>query len=382
MDQRHPSPIGSAPTESWLVTRGEPIARSGTNRTGGDALLKHVLGCHAAVVPAPPDGAAPGVWTILALGVPSYDTYLAQWGVELRDRGMIPGLADYWRSDYAGRQLGGNTAFSAVHHVTPFEGITTFDAEAKRIVYACPATTPLFIPHLEHLVTHVMRVKGWADGFADVHAAFVRYRGKGVALIGPRRAGKTSLAMHLLSRGGAMLGSDMAQIRAGAGGGIEAVSIPHMCRITRETIWDNRWLAAAIGATCDDNDDYLRGPLFSHGKYELYDPSLDRIFQRPAAISAMRLDAILFPHFAVEAPRQEVAAMDPAEGKRRLMASIKTDRPLADWLPFDLSERSRAEAALERTLASAGSALQAYEFGFGREGSLDWGAIDGAFDRI
>lgn len=373
--------IGGARVESWLVARGEPVVQVETNQPGVDVILKHVLGAHAAVSPGALS-APTGGWTIHALGSPDYEAQLAKLGAGFAGAGAACDLADYWRGDFVARRMGGREGALAVHHAAPFEAGTLFEAGPQAITYLFPAGAPVFMPHLEHLVGHVLRLQGWDRGFVDVHAAFVRYRGKGVALIGPRRAGKTSLAMHLLSRGGELLGSDMAQIRAGAWGGVEAVSIPHMCRITRETVWDNAWLAAAIGDAYDGNDEYLSGPLFSHGKYELYDPSLDRIFQRSVGLSAMRLNAIIFPHFAVNIPRHEASAAAQDEGGRRLISSIKTDRPLADWLPFDLSGRERGEAELEHRLTSGEAAIPAYDFRFGREASLKWDEIDALFDQI
>jgi hypothetical protein len=369
-----------ASVERWRVTRGEVALQVETNLLGVDVILKHALGGHAAVAPGAAEAA--GAWTIRAIGSVDYEAQLAGLGADLAGENATGGLADYWRGDFVARRMGGRAGVSAVHHTVPFEAATLFEAGPQAITYLYPAGTPLYLPHLEHLVAHVLRLEGWARGFVDVHAAFVRYRGKGVALIGPRRAGKTSLAMHLVSRGGELLGSDMAQVRIGAQGGIEAVSIPHMCRITPETVWDNGWLAEAIGDAYDHNDDYMRGPLFSYGKYELYDPTLDRVFRRPVGVSAMTLSAILFPRFDVDVARHEASATARNEGGRRLIGSVKTDRPLADWLPFDLSDRERGEAELERRLASGEAAIPAYDFRFGREASLNWDEIDGLFDQI
>jgi hypothetical protein len=67
---------------------------------------------------------------------------------------------------------------------------------------------------------------------------------------------------------------------------------------------------------------------------------------------------------------------------QRLVRSVRTDRPLADWLPFDLAGREQGEAGLERRLLSGEAAIRAYDFGFGREPSLDWESIDPLFDEM
>lgn len=369
------------PPQTWLVTRDERVVQVETDHPGVEPMLRHAFGCHAAVDPLASSALAGDRWRIRVLVSAEYEARLAELGRGPEGEETV-GLAVYWRNDFRARRASGRPGYSVVHHTAPFEGVTLFEAERKTITCLFPAGSPIYIPHLEHLVGHVLRLEGWERGFVDVHAAFVRYRGKGVALIGPRMAGKTSLAMHLLSRGGELLGSDMAQIRVGARGGVEAVSIPHMCRITRETIRDNAWLGAAVNDDWDRNDDYMSGPLFSHGKYELYDPSLDLVFRRSVGIPAMVLDAILFPRFEVDAPRHEASPTVRTEGQRRLIRSIMTDRPLADWLPFDLAERQRGEAELERRLSFGEAAIPAYDFRFGQEGSLEWPEIDALFDRM
>lgn len=367
---------------SCLVVRDTPVALVEMDQPGLERLLRHALGGHASVLAAPTGTAPPGLWTIAVLSSDRFHEHLDRLRNGAPGAGEGSGLADYWRADFSTARLRGGGSVSAVHHRAPLEALTLFDGESRAIIYLRPAHTPPYLPHLEHLVSHLLRLDGWDRGFVEVHGAFLSYQGKGVALIGPRRAGKTSMAMHLLGRGARLLGSDMAQIRMAEGGGIEAASIPHLCRITRETVWDSGWLAQAIGSRFDRNADYLHGPLFSHGKYEFYDPTLDEMLRRRAGIASMPLDAIFFPRFDVETRAQRISAPPEREGALRLMRSIRNDRPLADWLPFDLSARERAEAELGRKLASGGRTLPAFDIDFGRESSLDWAAIDGVIDAI
>lgn len=370
------------PVETWMATLGECSVRVVANRSGLDALLKHALGAHAAIVPAPAIAPAAEDWTVRVLACADYKARLAELGARPAVKDGTCPLENYWRGDFPARRLGRKDGGAAVHHSGAFEGVTLFEAEPKAVTYLFPSETPVFLPHVEHLIGHVFRLERWRSGFVDLHAAFLRYRDKGVALVGPRRAGKTSLAMHLVARGAELLGSDMAQIRIGAEGEIEAAAVPHMCRITRETVLDNGLLAAAIGEPVEGKLDYVSGPVFSFGKYEFYDAGLERVFGRPVAVSAMRLDAFLFPHFEVGLARQGVRAASPDEAVRRIVRSVGTDRPLADWLPFDLSERGRGEAELERRLMAGDPPIQAYDFAFGREPSLEWDSIDALFDRM
>lgn len=373
--------VAGRPIHRWSIGQPEPFVHVETDQADVGLWLMHVLGTRAIVTASSCTVQARGTWTIRALATTDYAAHLATF-TACPDGPPPPGLADYWRSDFIGRQLGRNGTLLVVHHAVPFEGLTLFETETATITHLVPSGAPIFLPHLDHLVAHALRFRGWQRGYVDMHAAFVRYRGKGLALSGPRLAGKTSLAMHLLARGAQLLGSDMAQIRVDAQRAIEAVAIPHMCRITRETVFDNGWLAGAFDPAWDDNDNYLRGPLFSHGKYELYDPSLDRIAGRPVAIQSMRVDAVLFPHFSLEVARQHIAPILSSEVIERLISSIGNDRPLADWLPFDLSDRDVAEAQLGRSLTAGGAVVSGYDVHFGRDTSFDWDVFDTLIDQI
>ena len=344
-------------------------------------VLEHVFGGQANLTMITP-GAAGGNWTVSAVATEKYGELLQAFTEQAQDQSGAAGLADYWRGDFIAKPLSRSSQRAVVHHVQPFEGLTLLQPDPKLLVYVHPPGTPLFIPHFEHLVAYVLRLACWQEGYVDVHAAFVRYRGKGVALIGPRKAGKTSLAMHLLQKGGELLGSDMAEMRVDAGGNLAAKAIPHMCRITPETVLDNALLASRIGSSDDHNRCYLGGPLLSHGKYELYEPSLDDVFGRKVCIGSMKVDALLFPRFSVDTERQAILRMPDAVGKERLLGSIENDRPLADWLPFDLSCRKQAETSARKNFSRDEVIAKSFDFHFGKENSLSWDEIDNAFDSI
>ena len=373
-----------APTDrfAWRVTRDAFRMEVTADRGDVGALLAHALGGHAQVEAADvAAGGGPG-WTVRVLASDRYDSFVARLEAARVAETGGEALARYWRSDFESVRLGRSGGVDAVRHLTPFAAVTVFDGTARTLTYVLPASEPLYLPHLEHLVTYVLRLDGWARGLVDVHAAFVRYRGKGLAIIGPKRAGKTSLAMHFLARGGDLLGSDMAQVQAHDRGRIEAFSIPHMCRITPETVWDNGWLTKALGGAGQGADSHIQGPVHAYGKYEMYDPWLDEMLQRPVGTKAMAVDALVFPRFDVATSRQALFPLPAEEGVKRLMASIRHDPPLADWLPFDLQHRRRAEARLEAWAQGLGVYPTGLEFRFGREASLVWDESDALIDRL
>jgi hypothetical protein len=366
----------------FKITLGGVSINIMSNISGAEAAIDHTFGAHADIESGGLSDSPATDWSVSAFSAANYDRVLANLVDAPAGPPCAAGLAPYWRSDFDATTLRMSSTFAAVLHRAPFTGVTLFDAQARNIIFIQPQRVPLFIPHLEHLVGYALRSCFWTRGFVDVHAAFVRYRDKGVALIGPRGAGKTSLAMHLLQGGGAILGSDMAQLRLGDDGGIIAHAIPHMYRITRETIWDNSLLEAVIGSQFDANTDYLRGPLFSHGKYEAYDPSMQRLVGRRVALSTMAVDGLIFPNFSTDA-HQAIEPLPALSGTQRLFRSITHDRPLADWLPFDLASRDSAERVFMDALGGADSpSIKSFDFHFGKQTSLRWDDIDTMFDRL
>jgi hypothetical protein len=346
-------------------------------------ILQHTLGKAATVTAIAPSDQTNDRWKVHAVASDMvHDIFSTGANVAGKLQTAFD-LKNYWRDDFVGAAIDVSPQSALIGHREPFLGLTWFDKDRKTIVYVRPTEAPLFIPHLEHLITYPLRVLGWRKDYLDVHAAFLRYRGKGLALLGKRRAGKTSLAMHLLSHGAELLGSDMAQIRFAADGSVTAIAIPHMCRITSETVWDNALLSRTIGSDFDANHDYLSGPLYSHGKYELYEPSLDGVFGRSVCIASMQMDALLFPRFSLETPRQGLVAVAAEAGHTRLLDGIEKDRPLADWLPFEeVLSRAGREASLRERLTIDSRPIKSYEFSFGRESSLHWDEINRTIDLV
>jgi hypothetical protein len=143
---------------------------------------------------------------------------------------------------------------------------------------------------------------------------------------------------------------------------------------------DNSLLNQAIGSLFNQNEDYVKGPVFFGGKFELYASTLDRVFGHKSQIQSMQVNAVVFPNFRMDALHQKIKFIGPA-GIQRFVNSIKTDRPVPDWLPFPeiLGLEQIEQQSICRVEASE---VSAFELEFGSSTSLNWNEIDAAIDSL
>lgn len=344
-------------------------------------ILEFLFDLQARVVPVEKAaGVSPAAaWRV---GIIRSDDLLTQWAGrgEVDPAGAFAGLRSYWRPDFPSAFLALSSELTVVRHTNPFSGLTFFMNDERLIVYVRPEAEKAFIPHVETLAGYVWRCAMWNDGFLDLHSAMVRYLGQGAVIIGPKMAGKTSLAMHFLARGADLLGSDFGEIAVTPQGTLQAKAVPHICRITPETILDNAFLLGAADTQPRTGHGYRDGPVFSHGKFEFFAPGLDRLFGRRVNIQSMDVDLLIFPKFSKDTVRQRITPVDVETARMRLVHSIRHDRPLADWLPFtEVSRREARETPLLDALAKV--PLRAFQIEFGQEPSLVWDDINALFSE-
>jgi hypothetical protein len=285
-----------------------------------------------------------------------------------------------WDGDFTALRADWPDGVSVVRHTEPFVGLTIFAEPIRLAVYLLPEDERLSIHHLEHLLKYTLRVRCWRAGGVEVHAATCVYRDRGLLLMGERKSGKTTLAMHVVSRGGYLLGSDLALLCDGNGDGLALRAIPAVCRIAPETVADNTRLREGM-AHVSTGDDYLNGPVFFDEKYELYPPALDAVFGHPVSRAAASADLVVLPRFGVDHTRQKVAWLEPDAARELIRERLVGDKPLPDWLPFrEVLERTEIEAAsIDRFVASLPPVA---ELEFGREDTLDWDEIDELVESV
>ena len=333
-------------------------------------ILTFLFGIQAQVAHSKPSGSDAERWRI---GVLVSDEILHLWEHrgEIAATGVFSELKSYWRPDFPSAFLELAPDLTVVRHNAPFKGLTILLAAKRLLVYVRPSSEPAFIPHVETIAGYLWRCAMWNGGFLDLHSAMVRYRGFGVAIIGPKMADKTSLAMHFLAHNAQLLGSDFGVVAVAPDGRLQARAVPHICRITPETVTDNAVLSQAIDTSSLANSAYRAGPVFSHGKFEFFAPGLDHVFRRAVNITSMAVDFLIFPKFSRDVIRQRIMPITDQIAKKKLTESIRHDRPLADWLPFpEVQSRKAREAPLLGALVDV--PVSAYQVEFGQEPSLDW----------
>lgn len=272
-----------------------------------------------------------------------------------------------WAGDFPAQRYDLAPGRSVVVHSRPFAGLTLFDRDEREIVYLRPGAA-YEVPHTEHVVKYPLRVALRLAGFAQVHAAACSFEGRGLLLIGARRSGKSTLLFHLLNRGARFVASDMSFVREG-----RMIAFPHMLRVAAGTIGDNEALGA-FSAGHERTGDYLRSPVFSGGKEELYAPVLQRIWGEDVICRETALDVVVFPALDLGRTTSEVVPVSPEETRRRVWETLTGDPPTLDWLPFmgytEFEELERGVAEAVAVSVPAG-----YELRFGARETDPVGAL-------
>ncbi|MBF0509719.1 MAG: HprK-related kinase B [Deltaproteobacteria bacterium] len=180
------------------------------------------------------------------------------------------------------------------------------------------------------------------------HAAGVLYRGRGLALAGFSGMGKSTLALHLVSRGTSFVSNDRLLISPN-GSGLEMNGVAKLPRINPGTVLNNPMLSSVI-------PEEEKAAFKSLPKEELwdlehkYDVPIGGIFGPSRfALSAPMLGLVILNWDRTEAPvtAQEV---DLDQRRNLLAAFIKSEGLF--YLPLsDGSERDRSAAAYATLLS-------------------------------
>lgn len=329
------------------------------DRPEGIRIVEAIFGPCCSLTPAPAGAAAPdGAWHFVSAEVPG----LAAVAAAVAAAGGRPVTIRRWAGDDDAQRYDVDDGVSVVVHRRPFEGLTVLLRDRRRVFYLRPS--PAFdVPHTEHAVKYPLRVALRVGGFAQVHAAACSFEGRGLLLMGRRRAGKTTLLVQLVRRGALQVANDLSFVRRTAAGGCEMIAFPHMTRIGPETVADSDVLRERLAAE-ERTGDYLRSPVFNGGKEELYHPVLERVWGRDPLCRVAPLDAVVFPALDVHRDDSVAVPLPVDEAVERVRTALVTDPPLPDWLPILTADEllavhtARADEVAPRVPA-------AYELRFG-----------------
>jgi hypothetical protein len=210
------------------------------------------------------------------------------------------------------------------------------------------------------LVLHEIAAARARRAHLDLHAAAIEADGRGVAIVGPKRAGKTTLSFHLLrSRRCRWIGNDRAFVGRDDTGTFTIRGMPTAVKIQPEMLVDFpelrrglrsverpylHALAEVVGAGAGDE---LDGSV----EFALSPPQLARQLDVKPLASAP-LAAIVFPQIRPESRGFTVERLEKAEASRAVWANLygKRSRRLEPTLFEEVEggasgpSRSRADA--------------------------------------
>ncbi len=163
----------------------------------------------------------------------------------------------------------------------------------------------------------------------DLHAAAIAVRDRGLLIIGPKGAGKTTLALQLLRAGGCQwMANDRAFVRA-ADRGFALMGIPTVVKIRAAAIGDVAQLRAGLGGVARPyllSLDELAAAVADDepataGEIALSPPQvLRRLTVQPRALA--RLAAIVVPHLDGRVDGHTIDALSTDETAAQLWANL------------------------------------------------------------
>jgi len=151
--------------------------------------------------------------------------------------------------DFASASLGIDSVYGDVHVRTyasettlriAFDDTGVFDVyRARREIVWYPGPFPIEAAVRADILGRVMALAAHADGHLTLHASAVSIAGRAVAVVGPKHAGKSTLALALVRKGARLITDDTLVVRLQAGA---AWAAPGVQRIR---VWDDA--ARALG---------------------------------------------------------------------------------------------------------------------------------------
>lgn len=264
------------------------------------------------------------------------------------------------------------------------------DLEGTRVVVVAPSPRPSMRIALLRLVREYATHHLAAEEAVQLHAAALGHDDRGMLIVGPKRAGKTSLLIHGLGEPGSMfIANDRAIVSRDARDGWRLGGMPTVISIRPGTVellprpgfsaarrWSARMtLSEALAATVDGPPASAAQPLSLSPRQLCHALGVGRVESAP-------LRAIVFPR--VDAGREglHVERLEADEAGQRLR-SHRLD-PAGTVFRSDLAGAG-ASAGSAAVLAELPASIPAFEWVLGKrafaEGSFR-SALSAIFDRL
>jgi hypothetical protein len=183
-----------------------------------------------------------------------------------------------------------------------------------------------------------------SKGSVEVHAALVSKDGRGVVIVGPNYAGKSTLATALWFRGWSLLCDDVVFLKSATLRASPARRLVQLRETSRELVGEELWKAVLRTPSCSRTSD---GFLF-HPHEVRGDP--------PPADTA--LNAIVFLE-------RRGVKVDPAEGR-----AINPARAAVALFPYAFNLRDKPFIDGMRVIAPITAAVPSYDLGRGDLSSM------------
>ena len=264
------------------------------------------------------------------------------------------------------------------------------DGESRRVEVVTPSARPSTRIALLRLVREYATHHLAAEGAIQFHAAALGHDGRGMLIVGPKRAGKTSLLIHGLGEpGSTFITNDRAVVSRDARDGWRLGGMPTVISIRPGTVellpksgfsdarrWSARMtLSEALAATVDGPPASASRPLSISPRQLCHALGVGRVDSAP-------LRAIVFPR--VDAGREglHVERLSADEAGERLQSHRLN--PAGTVFRSDLAGAGATTAAAE-VLAGLQQSIPAFECVLGK-GAFSSGssrsALSAIFDRI
>ncbi|MGH8794763.1 MAG: hypothetical protein ACRDXX_19215 [Stackebrandtia sp.] len=241
--------------------------------------------------------------------------------------------------------------------VTPDGEPTTeirFSPSRREVLLHLPADEGFMTQNAVRFVRILLRLSHASREEIFIHGGMVHRHGRGAAILGDKRAGKTSTVLAAAMSGAAFVSNDDLSLRQSEAGwtgrgwprsiSVRKDTFPALGVSLREELQSrNMSLRHPANASVDE---LLPAGERNVGAVLLYASELGRVFDAPL-MTESPVDAFVFPRF-VDDPRPKLRRLSPVETAERVAANllpnpVKYSDFLLPYFPFHADRRDQTD---------------------------------------